>query len=113
MGAQQPAASLISVKDVVKRFPVGDTEITILKGISFEMHPGEFVSIVGPSGNGKSTLLNMINRTPLQPVLSNADPRRTLFSRAREGGRLLGALASLVPAHNATQISVRQSLAYD
>lgn len=37
MSAQQPAASLISVKDVVKCFPVGDAEITILKGISFEM----------------------------------------------------------------------------
>ncbi|MEM7342634.1 MAG: ABC transporter ATP-binding protein [Chloroflexota bacterium] len=52
--------SLIQIKDVVKRFPVGDTEITILKGISFEVKHGEFVSIVGPSGNGKSTLLNMI-----------------------------------------------------
>ncbi len=60
MSATLPATPLISVKDVVKRFPVGDTEITILKGISFAMQPGEFVSIVGPSGNGKSTLLNMI-----------------------------------------------------
>ena len=51
---------IVNVRDVVKRFPVGDTEITILKGISLEVHPGEFVSIVGPSGNGKSTLLNMI-----------------------------------------------------
>ena len=51
---------IIDVRDVVKRFPVGDTEITILKGISVQVKPGEFVSIVGPSGNGKSTLLNMI-----------------------------------------------------
>lgn len=51
---------IIEIKNVVKRFPVGDTEITILKGISFEVNQGEFVSIVGPSGNGKSTLLNMI-----------------------------------------------------
>jgi putative ABC transport system ATP-binding protein len=51
---------IIQVKDVVKSFPVGDGEITILKGISFEVKTGEFVSIVGPSGNGKSTLLNMI-----------------------------------------------------
>ena len=52
--------SLISVEDVKKSFPVGDGEVTILKGISFDIKPGEFVSIVGPSGNGKSTLLNMI-----------------------------------------------------
>ncbi len=51
---------IIEVKNVVKRFPVGNTEITILKGISFEVQQGEFLSIVGPSGNGKSTLLNMI-----------------------------------------------------
>jgi putative ABC transport system ATP-binding protein len=54
------AGSLVQVKEVVKSFPVGDGEITVLKGISFEVKNGEFVSIVGPSGNGKSTLLNMI-----------------------------------------------------
>jgi putative ABC transport system ATP-binding protein len=53
-------SEIIQVKDVVKSFKVGDGEITILKGISFDVNPGEFVSIVGPSGNGKSTLLNMI-----------------------------------------------------
>jgi putative ABC transport system ATP-binding protein len=51
---------IVQVKDVVKSFPVGDGEITILKGITFDVANGEFVSIVGPSGNGKSTLLNMI-----------------------------------------------------
>lgn len=39
---------------------MGDDEITVLKGISFDVENGEFVTIVGPSGNGKSTLLNMI-----------------------------------------------------
>ena len=53
-------APIVAVNDVVKRFQVGDGEITILKGISFKVQPGEFVSIVGPSGNGKSTLLNMV-----------------------------------------------------
>jgi putative ABC transport system ATP-binding protein len=51
---------IISINDVVKSFPVGDGELTILKGISFDIRQGEFVTIVGPSGNGKSTLLNMI-----------------------------------------------------
>jgi len=51
---------VVRVIEVVKSFPVGDGEVTVLKGISFDVAPGEFVSIVGPSGNGKSTLLNMI-----------------------------------------------------
>jgi putative ABC transport system ATP-binding protein len=51
---------IVEIRDVVKSFPVGDGEITVLKGISFEVKDGEFMSIVGPSGNGKSTLLNMI-----------------------------------------------------
>jgi len=51
---------IIEIKDVVKSFPLGNSQVTILKGISFAVKPGEFVSIVGPSGNGKSTLLNMV-----------------------------------------------------
>ena len=51
---------IVQIKKVVKSFRVGDGEVTILKGLSFDVKDGEFVSIVGPSGNGKSTLLNMI-----------------------------------------------------
>lgn len=51
---------LISIKEVKKSFPISGGEVTILKGITFDIRVGEFVSIVGPSGNGKSTLLNMI-----------------------------------------------------
>ena len=60
MTGQNGNGLIVDVKNVVKSFPVGDTEITILKGISFKVREGEFLSIVGPSGNGKSTLLNMI-----------------------------------------------------
>ncbi|KPK07602.1 MAG: ABC transporter ATP-binding protein [Anaerolineae bacterium SG8_19] len=51
---------VVVLNEVVKSFPVGDDEITVLKGINLEIGSGEFISIVGPSGNGKSTLLNMI-----------------------------------------------------
>lgn len=51
---------MIEVNQVVKRFPVADRIITVLDQVSFSVQKGEFVAIVGPSGNGKSTLLNMI-----------------------------------------------------
>jgi putative ABC transport system ATP-binding protein len=51
---------IVEINDVVKSFPVGDGEVTVLKGISFGVENGEFLSVVGPSGNGKTTLLNMI-----------------------------------------------------
>ncbi len=53
-------AAIVQVNNVVKRFPVGDSEITVLKDVTISVQAGEFVTIVGPSGNGKSTLLNMI-----------------------------------------------------
>ncbi len=52
--------AIIQVAELVKSYPVGGGQLTILKSISFDVHIGEFVTIVGPSGNGKSTLLNMI-----------------------------------------------------
>jgi putative ABC transport system ATP-binding protein len=58
--AEQNDQPIVQISDVVKDFQVGNSTITILKGISFKVQTGEFVSIVGPSGNGKSTLLNMI-----------------------------------------------------
>lgn len=54
------AAPIVQVRNVVKTFPTGDTATTVLRGVSLTVHAGEFVAIVGPSGNGKSTLLNMI-----------------------------------------------------
>ena len=51
---------VVALRDVVKSFNVGGKEVAVLHGISTDIQQGEFVSIVGPSGNGKSTLLNMI-----------------------------------------------------
>ena len=59
MARQNGGELIVDVRDVIKKFIVGNTEITILKGLSFQVYSGEFVIIVGPSGNGKSTLLNM------------------------------------------------------
>ena len=49
--------AFLEVKDLYKNF--GDTQV--LKGVSFEMNKGEVVSIIGSSGNGKTTLLRCLN----------------------------------------------------
>ncbi len=50
----------IRFDEVHKRFRRGDQEITVLDGIDFEVAPGEFVALMGPSGSGKSSLLNLV-----------------------------------------------------
>jgi len=54
------AETIISVRNVKKDYLLGKTIIPALKGISFDIHEGEFLSIVGPSGCGKSTMLNIL-----------------------------------------------------
>lgn len=48
---------MIKTQNIIKAFPSGNTDITVLKGISFEVPSGQFVSITGRSGSGKSTLM--------------------------------------------------------
>ncbi len=50
----------LKVKDLVKKFPInnGKEELTVFKNINFTINKGEFVSIIGHSGCGKSTVLN-------------------------------------------------------
>lgn len=52
--------TIISIKNITKRFPVGEGEFTALKNINLEFQRGEFAGFVGPSGSGKTTLLNII-----------------------------------------------------
>lgn len=57
MSYQKP---IISLKDIKKTYLMGETSYQALKGISLDVHEGDFVSIMGPSGSGKSTLMNII-----------------------------------------------------
>lgn len=52
--------SFIQFKDVKKTYKVGDIEIYASNGVNFEVNKGEFVVIVGPSGAGKTTILNLL-----------------------------------------------------
>lgn len=50
----------IVTKDIVKIFNPGENEVRALRGISIDISDGEFVSIMGSSGSGKSTFLNIL-----------------------------------------------------
>ena len=52
--------AIAQLKDVTKIYPLGKTEVHALKGVSFEINEGDFVSIAGPSGSGTSTILNLL-----------------------------------------------------
>ena len=51
---------MLQLKDIVKKYVTGDSEVEALKGVSLTFRNSEFVSILGQSGCGKTTLLNII-----------------------------------------------------
>ncbi len=51
---------ILSMRQIVKQYPMGDEIQTVLKGIDMDVKQGEFVAVLGPSGSGKSTLMNII-----------------------------------------------------
>ncbi|MCR4787140.1 MAG: ABC transporter ATP-binding protein [Lachnospiraceae bacterium] len=52
--------AILEVKDLTKKYGMGDGEVVAVDHISFSVEKGEFVAITGASGSGKSTLMNMI-----------------------------------------------------
>lgn len=51
---------MIEVENLVKTYTKGNVDTEVLKGVSFRIEAKEFVSIMGPSGTGKSTLMNIL-----------------------------------------------------
>lgn len=53
--------ALVEIRNLSKQFRKGDEVITPLKQVDLDIEEGDFVSLMGPSGTGKSTLLNLIS----------------------------------------------------
>ena len=60
LGFTEEKKAIISLKDVTKTFVTGDNELQVLKGVNLDVREGEFLVILGESGCGKSTMLNII-----------------------------------------------------
>jgi putative ABC transport system ATP-binding protein len=68
------ASPLISLRGITKHYAHADMRTDVLRGVTLDIAPGEFVALQGPSGSGKSTLLHIIG----------------LLDRASSGAYLLG-----------------------
>lgn len=52
--------TIIDLRDVWKIYKMGDVEVPALRGVSLKIKEGEFIAIVGSSGSGKSTMMNLV-----------------------------------------------------
>jgi putative ABC transport system ATP-binding protein len=72
--------AVISVRDLVKTYYLGEIEVPALRGVSLDIEAGEFVCVTGPSGSGKSTFMHILGcldrPTSGKYILSDRDVSR-------------------------------------
>jgi putative ABC transport system ATP-binding protein len=80
--------ALIELREVTKRYKVGEQEINALAGIDLDIKQGEYAAIIGPSGSGKSTLMHLLGclDTPSSGTMKidNIDVSRASKNRLAE-----------------------------
>jgi putative ABC transport system ATP-binding protein len=92
---ESPGAPIVRVAALSKEVTTGDTELTILRDVSFDVRAGEAVAIVGISGSGKSTLLGLLAGLDTPSSGSVEIDGHDLFALDEDGraalrGRMLG-----------------------
>ena len=83
--ARISAEPIVSVRELVREYRMGDEQVHALRGVSFTIAAAEYAAIVGPSGCGKSTLLNLLGviDRPTSGTVSIAGERVDQLSDAR------------------------------
>src|SRR5438105_7407467 len=88
-------AIILKAENLEKIYRVGKVDVPALRGVSLEVHEGEFVAIMGPSGCGKSTMLHLLGGllTPTtgrivvdgEDLTAASDAKRTDIRRRKIG----------------------------
>jgi putative ABC transport system ATP-binding protein len=86
---------ILSAENLVKIYRVGKVDVPALRGVSLEVHEGDFMAIMGPSGCGKSTMLHLLGGllTPTtgriivdgEDLTAASDAKRTDIRRRKIG----------------------------
>jgi putative ABC transport system ATP-binding protein len=85
MTAAATNSALLSLRGLTRRLRSGERDITVLDAVDLDVHPGEFVAILGPSGSGKSTMLALmagLDRPTAGEVLFEGKPIQNLSEDA-------------------------------
>ncbi|EMB16419.1 MULTISPECIES: ABC transporter ATP-binding protein [Rhodopirellula] len=94
--------ALVELRGVSKSFRKGDETITPLDNIDLDIEAGEFVSLMGPSGTGKSTLLNLVSGIdrPDSGTITVAGTEVTGLSRSKLADWRAANLGYIFQTHN-------------
>ena len=87
--------NILSIEHLTKVYGTGDTAVTALRDVSFDVEAGEFIAIIGSSGSGKSTLLHLIGgvdrptsgtvKLQGQDIFARTDEQLAVFRRREVG----------------------------
>lgn len=107
--SQMENGVVIKTENLVRKYPMGRTELVALKNVNLTFNEGEFAGLVGPSGSGKTTLLNIIgtldtpssgSATVLGQKIEKLSPRQAASLRTRQIGFIFQTF-NLLPVYTA------------